>query len=60
MNLANMITQYRIILTSHLSRGAERTAFVEVVMILLVGILYGLYDPHQVAEELATEGQTVV
>ncbi len=53
MNLADMITQYRIILASQLSRGPERKAFVEVVMMLLVGMLQGLYNPHQVAEELA-------
>lgn len=55
MQLAETIKQYRAIFTEKLCRRQapdERRALIEVIMILLVGILYGLYNPHQVAQEL--------
>ena len=45
-------TQFRAILTQKLCRKQQRAAFVEVVMILLVAILWGLCNPHQVAQHL--------
>ncbi|MEO0250331.1 MAG: helix-turn-helix domain-containing protein [candidate division WOR-3 bacterium] len=50
--IEKIIQQYQVILTWKLMWGQERRAFVEVVMILLVGILWGLYNPNQVAEQL--------
>ena len=52
MELHEAIKQFRAILTQKLCRKQEREAFVEVVMVLLVGILWGLYNPHQVAPQL--------
>lgn len=54
MPLTNTINRYRVILLDKLCRSKvpDRKALVEVVMILIVGILYGLYNPHQVAREL--------
>jgi AraC-like DNA-binding protein len=52
MELPEAITQFRAILTQKLCQKQERAAFVEVVMILLVGILWGLFNPHQVAQHL--------
>lgn len=52
MELHEAIKQFRAILTQKLCRKQEREAFVEVVMVLLVGILWGLYNPHQVAQQL--------
>lgn len=56
MLTAKAIAQYQTIFTENLSRRQdpeERRALTEVVMVLMVGILYGLYNPHQVARELA-------
>ncbi len=56
MHVEKAINQYRLILAEKLGRcqgqPQERRALIEVVMILLIGILYGLYNPHQVAREL--------
>jgi hypothetical protein len=52
MELKKIIQQYRLILTQKLMWGQERRACVEGVMILLVGIGWGLYNPNQVAEPL--------
>jgi hypothetical protein len=68
MHFEKTIKQYRLILAEKLchcqGQPQERRALIEVVMILLIGILYGLprgvsfstpqgeYNPHQVAREL--------
>ena len=52
MELPDAINQFRAILTQKLCRKQERTEFVEVVMVLLVGMLWGLFNPHQVAQQL--------
>ncbi len=57
MELPNAIKQFRAILTQKLCRKQERTEFVEVIMVLLVGMLWGLYNPHQVAQQLGVSPQ---
>ena len=52
MELPDAINQFRAILTQKLCRKQERNDFVEVVMVLLVGMLWGLFNPHQVAQQL--------
>lgn len=58
MQTTNTFNQYRLIMLDKLCRSQvpqpERTAMVEVIMILILSILYGLilYNPHQVAREL--------
>lgn len=52
MELNAAFTQFRAILIQKLCRLQERDQFVEVVMILVVGMLWGLYNPHQVAQQL--------
>ena len=52
MELHDAITQFRLLLTAKLCRRQERKEFIEVIMILLVGLLWGLYNPHQVAQQL--------
>lgn len=46
------IKQFRAILTAKLLRKQERKEFIEIIMILIVGLLWGLYNPHQVAQQL--------
>ena len=57
MELNAAINQFRAILTQKLCRKQEREQFVAVVMILLVGMLWGLYNPHQVAQQLGVPPQ---
>ena len=52
MELHDAITQFRLLLTAKLSARQERKEFIEIIMILLVGLLWGLYNPHQVATQL--------
>ncbi len=52
MELPEAIKQFRAILTQKLCQKQEREAFVEVILVLLVGILWGLFNPHQVAQQL--------
>jgi hypothetical protein len=52
MELREAIKQFRAILLPHLVRKQECREFVEIVMVLLVGLLCGLYNPHQLAQEL--------
>ena len=52
MELPDALNQFRAILTQKLCHKQERNDFVEVVMVLLVGMLWGLYNPHQVAQQL--------
>jgi hypothetical protein len=49
MHFADVIKQFRILLTSKLSNREDRSQFIEVTMILLVGLLCGLFNPNQVA-----------
>ena len=52
MELREAIKQFRAILLPHLARKQECGEFAEIVMVLLVGLLWGLYNPHQIAQEL--------
>ena len=52
MELPDAIKQFRAILTQKLCHKQERNDFVEAVMILLVGMLWSLFNPHQVAQQL--------
>jgi AraC-like DNA-binding protein len=52
MELPNALQQFRAILLQKLCRKQERREFVEIVLVLLVGMLWGLYNPHQVAQQL--------
>lgn len=52
MELRDAITQFRAILLPHLARKQESREFVEIVLVLLVGMLWGLYNPHQLAQQL--------
>lgn len=51
MELREAIKQFRAIVLPHLVRKQERCEFVEIVLVLLVGLLCGLYNPHQIAQE---------
>ncbi len=57
MELPDAIKQFRAILTQKLLKRQERKEFVEIVMVLVVGMLWGLYNPHQVAQQLGTSPQ---
>ena len=59
MELHDAITQFRLILTAKLSGKQDRTEFIEIIMILLVGFLWGLYNPHQVAEHLGVSSSAL-
>lgn len=52
MELRDAITQFRAILLPHLARKQECREFVEIILVLLVGLLWGLYNPHQLAQQL--------
>jgi hypothetical protein len=52
MELREAIKQFRAIVLPHLVRKQECREFVEIVMVLLVGSLWGLYTPHQIAQEV--------
>lgn len=52
MELRAAITQFRAILLPHLARKQECREFVEILLVLLVGLLWGLYNPHQLAQQL--------
>jgi len=52
MELRAAITQFRAILLPHLARKQEAREFVEIILVLLVGLLWGLYNPHQLAQQL--------
>jgi len=56
MQTTKAFDQYKGILLEKLCRSqlseAERRDLIEVIMVLIVGTLYGLYNPHQVAREL--------
>jgi len=52
MHFEEIIKQFRIVLTSKLSSREDRSQFIEVTMILIVGLLCGLFNPNQVAQQL--------
>ena len=56
MQTTKTFNRYRTILLDKLCRrqvpDSQRTELIEVIMVLIVGILYGLHNPHQVAQEL--------
>jgi hypothetical protein len=53
MELREQLTFYRGILLQKLGRVQEKAEIVEIMLILAVGMLTGLYNPHQVAQQLA-------
>src|SRR5688572_11299806 len=52
MELQEQLTFYRGILLQKLERVQEKEEIVEIMLILAVGMLAGLYNPHQVAQQL--------
>lgn len=52
MELQEQLTFYRGILLQKLSRVQEKEEIVEIMLLLAVGMLSGLYNPHQVAQQL--------
>src|SRR5688572_4751304 len=52
MELQEQLTFYRGILLQKLERVQEKEEIVEVMLVLAVGMLAGLYNPHQVAQQL--------
>lgn len=52
MELKEQLTFYRGILLQKLERVQEKEALVEIMLLLAVGVLSGLYNPHQVAQQL--------
>lgn len=54
MELKEQFAYYKAILMEKMVRVQEREETVEVILLMIVGILYGLYNPNQVAEQLET------
>ena len=54
MELKEQFAYYKAILMEKMVRVQEREETVEVIMLMIVGILYGLYNPNQMAEQLET------
>ena len=52
MELREQFTFYRGILLQKLSRVQEKEELVEIMLVLAVGMLSGLYNPNQVAKQL--------
>lgn len=52
MHFAEIIKQFRIVLTSKLNSREDRSEFVEITMILIVGLLCGWFNPNQIAQQL--------
>jgi len=52
MHFADIINQFRLVLTSKLSTPQDRSQFIEITMILIVGLLCGLFNPNQIAQQL--------
>ncbi len=52
MELQEQLTYYRGILLQKLARVQEKEELVEIMLVLAVGMLAGLYNPHQVAQQL--------
>jgi len=52
MELQEQLTFYRGILLQKLSRVQEKEEIVEIMLLLAMGMLSGLYNPHQVAQQL--------
>jgi hypothetical protein len=52
MELQEQLTFYRGILLQKLERVQEKEEIVEIMLILAMGMLSGLYNPHQVAQQL--------
>lgn len=52
MDVKQAIQSYEEILIKKMIGGQEQKAFTEIMMVLLVGTLWGLYNPHQIAQQL--------
>ena len=52
MELKEQLTYYRGILLQKLERVQEKEEIVEIMLILAMGMLCGLYNPHQAAQQL--------
>lgn len=57
MELQEQLTFYRGILLQKLGRVQEKEEIIEIMLILAVGMLSGLYNPHQVAQQLEISPQ---
>lgn len=57
MELREQLTFYRGILLQKLSGVQEKEEIIEIMLILAVGMLAGLYNPHQVAQQLEISPQ---
>src|SRR5216117_2709256 len=57
MELQEQLTFYRGILLQKLGRVQEKEEIIEIMLILAVGMLAGLYNPHQVAQQLGINPQ---
>ena len=57
MELQEQLAFYKGILLQKLSRVQEKEEIVEVMLILAVGMLCGLHNPHQVAQQLEITGK---
>jgi hypothetical protein len=57
MELREQLTFYRGILLQKLAGVQEKEEIIEIMLILAVGMLAGLYNPHQVAQQLEISPQ---
>src|SRR5256885_8971084 len=57
MELREQLTFYRGILLQKMCRVQEKEEIIEIMLILAVGMLAGLYNPHQVAQQLEISPQ---
>ena len=53
MEFKERLTYYQRILMQQVYQVEEKKELVEVIMVLIVGMLCGLYNPYQVSQELA-------
>jgi hypothetical protein len=59
MELKAQLTYYQGILLQKISRVQEKEEIVEIMLILAMGMLSGLYNPHQVAQQLEIKPKEV-
>jgi len=52
MHFAEIINQFRLVLTSKFANNKLRPEFIEILLILTVGLLCGLFNPNQIAQQL--------
>ena len=52
MDVAQRLFQYREIVLGKLVKGQDREEWVRTILMMIVGMIWGLYNPHQMAQEL--------